>query len=328
MAVCDEDKPADMRVNIRGNPAVLGEQVPRGFLHVASTSNPTIPSERSGRLELAGWLASGDNPLTARVLVNRVWMHLFGEGLVRTVDDFGAQGERPTHPELLDTLAVQFVEEGWSIKKLVRTLVLSHVYQIAVVDDANAARIDPDNRLLWRAHRRRLEAEVLRDAMLSVAGQLQREMGGSSVGGLGEHATNNNAKETLDTDGNRRRSVYLPVIRNGLPAIFEVFDFADPDATTGKRNATTVPTQALYLMNSPFVMEQARRTAELLLAATETDESRLVLLYRRALGRTPTSEEERMALRFLRSRTDASEVEAWAAVCQAMFSCTEFRFVE
>jgi hypothetical protein len=328
MAVRDEDRPADMRVNIRGNPAVLGEQVPRGFLRVASTNNPAIPSDRSGRLELAEWLASGENPLTARVLVNRVWMHLFGEGLVRTVDDFGAQGERPTHPELLDTLAVQFAEEGWSIKKLVRSLVLSHAYQIAIVDDANAARIDPDNRLLWRAHRRRLEAEVLRDAMLSVAGQLRREMGGSSVRELGEHATNNNAKERLDTEGNRRRSIYLPVIRNGLPSLFEVFDFADPDATTGKRNATTVPTQALYLLNSPFVMEQARRTAELLLAAAETDESRLVFLYRRALGRTPTNEEERTALRFLRSQTDENEVEAWAAVCQAMFSCTEFRFVE
>ncbi len=330
MAVRDEDAPADMRVNIRGNPASLGDVVPRGFLRVASKGSPAIPADRSGRLELAQWLTNRDNPLTARVFVNRVWMHLFGEGLVRTVDDFGQQGERPTHPELLDTLAVRFMEEGWSLKKLVRSLVLSHTYRIAVVDDPSAARIDPDNRLLSRAHRRRLQAEVIRDAMLSVSGQLERGMGGSSVAGLGEHATNNNAKDSLDTDRDRRRSVYLPVIRNGLPGIFDVFDFADPDVTTGKRNSTTVPTQALYLMNSSFVMEQARLTARLLIARAKSDEDRVVLLYRRAIGRTPTVEERYVAMRFLREQREGgvAEVEAWSAVCQAMFGCTEFRFVE
>ena len=327
MAVREEDAPADMRVNIRGNPGVLGDSVPRGFLRAASKSSSTIPAGRSGRLELADWLTNRDNPLTARVFVNRVWMHLFGEGLVRTVDDFGQQGERPTHPELLDTLAVRFMEEGWSVKKLVRLLVLSRTYRIAVVDDATAARIDPDNRLLWRAHRRRLQAEVIRDTMLSVSGQLERGMGGSSVAGLGEHATNNNAKDSLGTDRDRRRSVYLPVIRNGLPGIFDVFDFADPDATTGKRNSTTVPTQALYLMNSSFVMEQARLTAGLLLAAAKTDEERVVLLYRRAIGRTPTAEERDTAMRYLRESSE-SEMDAWSAVCQAMFGCTEFQFVE
>jgi hypothetical protein len=328
MAVRDEDDPSDMRVNIRGNPGALGDVVPRGFLKVATRHRGVIPEDRSGRLELAQWLAGRDNPLTARVFVNRAWMHLFGKGLVRTVDDFGAQGERPTHPELLDTLAIRFVEEGWSVKKLVRAIVMSHTYQIAVVEDGRAARVDPENRLLWRAHRRRLQAEVLRDAMLSVAGQLDRRMGGSSVSGLGEHATNNNAKDTLDTDRDRRRSVYLPVIRNGLPSIFEVFDFADPDATTGKRNSTIVPTQALYLMNSPFVIEQARKTAEWLLAVATTDEGRLDVLYRRALGRVPTAQERETALRFLSEQREGGKLRAWAAVCQAMFGCTEYRFVE
>ena len=257
-------------------------------------------------------------------------MHLFGEGLVRTVDDFGRQGERPTHPELLDTLALRFMEDGWSVKKLIRSLVLSRTYRIAVVDDAEAARVDPENRLLWRAHRRRLQAEVLRDAMLSVSGQLERGMGGSSVAGLGEHATNNNAKDSLDTDRDRRRSVYLPVIRNGLPGIFDVFDFADPDVATGKRNSTTVPTQALYLMNSSFVMEQARLTARLLLAMAKTDEERTEILYRRALGRMVMAEECDIAKRFLNEQREGgeSEWEAWSAVCQAMFGCTEFRFME
>jgi hypothetical protein len=255
-------------------------------------------------------------------------MHLFGEGLVRTVDDFGAQGEPPTHPELLDALAIRFVEDGWSIKKLVRLLVTSHAYQVAVVHDEMAARIDSDNRLLWRANRRRLEAEVIRDGILTVGGQLDRRMGGSSVAALGEHATNNNATDTMDTEGGARRSVYLPVIRNGLPAIFDVFDFADPDATTGKRNATTVPTQALYLMNSRFVMEQSRIAARFLLEVALIDEARLVLLWRRALGREPTLREQQTTMRFLDEHRDDSDLQRWSAVCQAMFGCTEFRFVE
>jgi hypothetical protein len=328
MAVRDEDDLSDMRVNIRGNPSILGESVARGFVRVATRRNLTIPPDHSGRLELAEWLASKDNPLTARVFVNRVWMHLFGEGLVRTVDDFGTQGEPPTHPELLDTLAFRFVEGGWSVKKLVRSFVLSRTYQIAVVDDARAARLDPDNRLLWRANRRRLEAEVIRNVMLSVAGKLDRRMGGSSVSELGEHATNNNAKDAPDRELDERRGIYLPVIRNGLPAIFDVFDFADPDIATGKRNTTTVPTQALYLMNSPFVMAQARKTAELLVAAAPTDEARLVLLYRRALGHMPSDGERETVLRFLSEQRHRGDLEAWSAVCQTMFGCAEFRFVE
>ena len=297
----------------------------RGFLSVASKGvKARIPAGRSGRLELAEWLTDRENPLTARVFVNRVWMHLFGEGLVRTVDDFGAQGTPPSHPELLDELALRFVEDGWSIKALVRSMVLSRAYAVSASDEANA-RTDPENRLFGRAHRRRLQAEVIRDAMLTVAGRLDRGMGGSSVAGLGDYASNNNAKSAPLADDTPRRSLYLPVIRNDLPGVFEVFDFADPDVATGRRDTTTVPTQALYLMNSPFVMEQARRAARRLLAAAPTSDGRLRLLYRLALGRLPNSAESRTALRFLRE--NAGE-DAWAAVCQAMFGCTEFRFVE
>jgi hypothetical protein len=325
LAVRDEANPEDVPVNVRGNPHVPGEMVPRGFLTVASNGEKArIPANRSGRLELAEWLTGRENPLTARVFVNRVWMHLFGEGLVRTVDDFGARGTPPSHPELLDELALRFVEDGWSVKTLVRSLVLSRAYGLSASDDDNA-RIDPENRLFGRAHRRRLQAEVIRDAMLTVSGRLDRSMGGTSVAGVGEYATTNNAKAGPVADDDPRRSLYLPVIRNNLPGVFEVFDFADPDVATGRRDTTTVPTQALYLMNSPFVMYQARESARRLLAAASDDEGRLRLLYRLALGRSPTSAESRTALRYLRE--DSGE-EAWAAVCQAVFGCTEFRFVE
>jgi hypothetical protein len=327
MAVRD-DEITDLRINIRGNPHALGEAVPRGFLSVTTSGpRPALPKGASGRLELGRWIASPDNPLTARVIVNRVWARLFGEGLVRTVDNFGAPGERPTHPQLLDELACRFVEDDWSVKKLVRRLLLSRAYQLSTAHDATAARLDPENRLLWRAHRRRVEAEVLRDAMLAVAGRLDRHMGGSAVAGLGEQAINNSSKGGLDSEKNVRRSVYLPIVRNDLPALFEVFDFADPDVSTGKRDATTVPTQALYLMNSPFVQDQARAAAARLLASASSDEARLGLLYRLALARAPRPGEVQSALAFVRA-APGPELEAWAGVCQALFGATEFRFVE
>jgi hypothetical protein len=338
LAVRDEDSPGDLRLHVRGDPHTLGAPIPRGFLGtLPPRPAPPIPADRSGRLELADWLAAPDNPLTARVFVNRVWMHLFGEGLVRTVDNFGVQGERPTHPELLDDLAVEFVGQGWSVKRLVRTVVLSRAYRMSSADDPSAARVDPENRLLWRANRRRLEAEAVRDSVLAVAGRLDRTMGGSSIGGLGDQAVSNqNAGGGLPTERLTRRSVYLPVIRNALPALFEVFDFADPDVSTGRRDATTVATQALYLMNSPFVLEQAGAAADRLLALPEG--TRLPALYRHAYGRGPTAAEAGRARAFLSEfrrelgdealASPRAEKEAWQALCQAVFASTEFRFVE
>jgi hypothetical protein len=334
MAVRDEDHPDDLCVNRRGNPHAPGKRVPRGFLRALSTEpGPPIPADGSGRLQLADWLASPRNPLTARVMVNRVWLHLFGEGLVRSVDNFGTQGEPPTHPELLDDLAVRFMEQGWSVKGLIRTLVLSRAYQMAVAETPLGARVDPDNRLLWRANRRRLEAEVIRDAMLVVAGRLDRSLGGSGVADLGEQAVrNDNSPTGVAPEQPTRRSIYLPVIRNNLPPIFEVFDFADPDVSTGRRDATTVPTQALYLMNSPFAFEQSRAAANRLLALPEV--ARLPLLYRRALGRDPLAAEVDRARTFLssyrrqRGASAGAERDAWTALCQALFGCAEFRFVE
>jgi len=337
MAARDDDKIANQKIAIRGNPHTLGTEAPRGFLSVVvPTEKLSIPTKQSGRLELAQWITEPSHPLTARVMVNRTWKHLFGEGLVRSVDNFGTQGEKPTHPELLDELSMRFMEDGWSVKKLIRAIVLSHAYQVSVSNDAALVKADPENKLLGRANRRRIEAEVIRDSVLIVADRLDRTMGGSAVATLGERAIDNESKGGLNTDANLRRSVYLPVLRNELPQIFEVFDFADPDVTTGRRDATTVATQALFLMNSPFVLDNAKHAATQLLAQKTDDTGRLNDLYRRAFGRAPTEKETQIALKFLGDfRTSLSskpkvdpDTEAWAAVCMAVFGSTEFRFVE
>ncbi|MBY0523025.1 MAG: DUF1553 domain-containing protein [Gemmataceae bacterium] len=334
LAARDDAKPGDLRINNRGNPHSLGAEVPRGFLQVAGKeSRVSIPAGQSGRLELARWMVEPSNPLTARVMVNRVWQHLLGEGLVRTVDNFGVQGEKPSHPELLDELTIRFVEDGWSVKKLIRAIILSRTYQLATSNDAAAFKADPDNRLFGRANRRRVEAEVIRDSVLVVAGRLDRAMGGSAVATLGEKAIDNESRGGLATDTLVRRSVYLPVVRNDLPQIFDVFDFSDPDVTTGRRDTTTVATQALYLMNSPFAQENALHTAKRLLEMKTDDAGRLSDLYRRALGRLPSEKEVQAAVKFINEfkktlKSKEADLDAWSAVCSAVFGCTEFRFVE
>ncbi len=371
MAVEDEAQPGDYSVAIRGNPRRLGHSVPRGFVTIAnSTATPAIPTSQSGRLELARWIASPDNPLTARVMVNRIWQHLMGEGLVRSVDNFGHLGELPSHPELLDYLAVRFIashtrltagqrrardsqddvgadahavglrlNEGWSMKMLIREIILSRTYRLSTRHDATAYAIDPENRLHWRAERRRLDAEAIRDAMLAVSGRLDLTMGGSPVAELPEQALDNESKSPIDTDKILRRSVYLPILRSDLPPILHVFDFADPEMVTGRRDTTTVPAQALLLMNSPFVVEQSHVAAENLLSNTQLDDTgRIAIVYRQAIGRSPTSSEQQAAMSFvngfrssLREKAELSrqvELDAWTSFCQALFASTEFRFLE
>ena len=313
----------ETRVNIRGSVHNLGEPVPRGFLQVASRGDPVdMPTTASGRRELAEWIASAKNPLTARVFVNRTWQWLFGVGIVRTPDNFGTTGEPPSHPELLDSLTVSFIDDGWSIKRLVRTIVLSRAYRLAIADDARAALADHENRLVWRANRERLDAECIRDAMLAVAGNLQLEMGGPMFPAALK------ADYGFHSDPGRR-SVYLPVFRNALPEIFEAFDFADPSMVTGRRNVSTVAPQALYLMNHPFVIEQSRATARRLLAEPNTtDPDRLTRLYRLMLGRSPTDGERTIGLAFVSAgmmRSVQSE-ETWAMLAQALFGSLDFRY--
>jgi hypothetical protein len=319
----EKSKPTDLKIHIRGSIDNLGAIAPRGVLQVANYGPaPEMPTSSSGRLELAQWIVDPANPLTSRVMVNRVWHWLIGAGLVRTVDNFGTTGESPSHPALLDHLAVQFVEQGWSVKKLIRTIVLSRTYRLS--SSRGTQQQDPENRLLTHMNRRRLDAESLRDTMLAVGGTLELEMGGSTF------------PVNLTTDvGFRfqepRRSVYVPVFRSSLPELFEVFDFANPSLVTGRRDVSTVAPQALFMMNHVFVRTQARLTAERLLRQSElTAVDRIDHAYLQILGRHATQTEVSLSQQFLKSVIDTTEkgpIEAWTQMVQSMFLTIEFRYI-
>ena len=282
MTVVERKEISDVPIHVRGSVHTLGEVVPRGFLQVISVNPPQpLPANQSGRRELAEWITDSKNPLTARVMVNRVWHWLMGEGLVRTVDNFGTTGEAPSHSELLDHLAFRFMSDGWSVKRLVRTIVLSDAYRRSSQESEVGMRIDPENRLLWRSNRKRLDAECLRDSMLLVAGRLDLASGGPTIRpGV--------AADFDYVDGSLRRSVYVPVLRNSLPQLFEVFDFPDPSSVVGRRNRSTVAPQALYMMNDPFVREQATAAARKLLSEQPGGDDRAIdFCFRQTLGRAP-----------------------------------------
>ena len=319
----EKKKATDLKIHIRGRINNLGAIVPRGVLQVANYGPaPEMPTSSSGRLELAHWIVDPANPLTSRVMANRVWHWLFGAGLVRTVDNFGTMGESPSHPELLDHLAVHFIQQSWSVKKLIRTIVLSRTYRLSSLRGEQPE--DPENRLLTHMNQRRLDAESLRDTMLSVGGTLKLEMGGATF------------PADLKTDiGFRfqapRRSVYVPVFRSSLPELFEVFDFANPGLVTGRRNLSTVAPQALFMMNHPFVRTQAKLTAERLLGESQPKEAyRIDQAYLRILGRHTTATEIALSQEFLKSVIDTTEngrVEAWTQMVQSLFSTIDFRYV-
>jgi hypothetical protein len=338
MGVKEAAKIDDCHICVRGNFHNKGEKVQRGFLTVLTPvahapGSPVSPSGSppanvSGRKQLAEWLASRENPLTARVMVNRIWHWLFGAGLVRTVDVFGTTGELPSHPELLDYLAQRFMDGGWSVKSLIREIVSSRTYQLSssvpTADSRTLLAVDPENRLLWRMNRRRLDAECLRDAILCVSDQLDRRVGGSNL----KQGTTSEYDYKFDDS---RRSVYTPVLRNKLLELFEAFDFPDPNIVSGKRNVSTVATQALYLMNSPFVMEQAKHAADRTLAAKDVDDAvRVGWAYRTSLGRLPTANEREIVLRMLvAAGNDANQQRAaWERVHRALFGCIDFRYVD
>jgi cytochrome c553 len=335
----EEGTVEDVRIHLRGSTLTLGDRVPRRFLTViAGEAQPPLPKSSSGRLELARWMASSTHPLTSRVLVNRVWQIYFGQGLVRTPDNFGLLGERPTHPELLDWLAATFMQQGWSLKRLHKTIILSSAYQMSVANSPKVQKIDPDNRLLWRMNRRRLQAEAVRDAILSVSGQLDPSIGGSLL------TTPNHDYVTNDQSGNGagynslRRSIYLPIIRNALYDMFQTFDMGDPSTVNAQRATTIVASQALYLMNSPFVLEQSRHFAQSLLDKVEMDDpARLRAAYLRALGRSPSAAETSRLLDYLK-RYEAALAErepdvakrrlaSWQSLCQILFASNEFIYL-
>ena len=345
LAVRDIEDPSDSSIYRRGDFQNLGEVVSRGFLNAVNVSKHyDIPEQTSGRLQLAQWLTDPENPLTSRVLINRVWHHLFGQGLVRTVDYFGVHGETPSHPKLLDFLAHRFrADDQWSLKKTVRRLVLSRAYRMSSVHDAKAAATDPDNRLLWRMPRRRLPAESIRDAMLAVSGQLDPARGGPSLGlelkgnmrGLGGNVNLPTwGGKTADYIKNRR-TVYLP-FRRARPAgeleILGIFDFPHPNDITGARANTTVATQALFLMNGPFVKQQAAQLAQRL-AKEEADETtRVKRLYLLTLNRPPNADEIESAMAFLnQGETDFKKNgrdQAWSQLCHAILGSNDFLFRE
>ena len=350
----DVDEPVNARINIRGNPNQLGDEVPRGYLSCIAVPTAAPPSaEQSGRLELARWLTSRDNPLTARVMVNRIWRHLFGTGLVKTVDNFGQLGSPPSHPELLDWLAADFMGAGWSIKHVVRQLMLSSVYQLSSERDATALATDPENNLLWRMAPRRLEVEAIRDALLTASGKLDLDRPeGSTVTILGDKLVRDIALEKLQPPSNRR-SVYLPVIRGYPSELFELFDFPSADLVNGDRVTTTGPLQDLYLRNNPRLLQTSRAAARLLLEKVPEGEwQRVHVAFERTYSRLPTIAERDAALTLVHdilqsasgSQTDEQpaaeqsqekseepsrtpEIDAWASLYHALFGSAEFRYL-
>jgi cytochrome c553 len=312
-----EGKPVTLKVHIRGNPATLGEDAPHGFLSVLDKDNHELFTKGSGRLELASAIASRDNPLTARVMVNRIWQHHFGKGLVRTPSNFGALGEPPTHPELLDHLASQFIASGWSIKKMHRDIMLSAVYQSSSRSDERNEEVDADNRLLWRMNRRRLEVESWRDAMLAVSGALDETMGGPST--------------DLAKPDNHRRTLYGMVSRHELNPLLRLFDFPDPNITNAARTVTTVPLQQLFVLNSEFMVRNAKALVARL-GATEKDDSvrirqAFVLLY----GRPATEREISLGMAFLNGEHAAEPAVTlgrWEQYAQVLLGSNEFLFVD
>jgi len=338
MGVRDAAAPENCHVLNRGEVKDEGPVVTRGVVTVLRTPQAIrMNPAHSGRLEMAHWIASADNPLTARVMVNRIWQHLFGTGLVTTTDNFGALGDEPSHPELLDTLAVQFMEEGWSVKRLIRSLVLSRTYGLSSRHDVRNFADDPSNRLLWRMERRRLDAEEIRDAVLAASGQLNlTRPAGSPVMQMNGDGKTDKLKDTFQELSNHR-AVYLPMNRGNVPEGLAVFDMADPSLIVGKREVTTVATQALFLMNSPFVMKQSFEMARRLLDTRDlSDAARLDRAYRLAFGRLPSTGEKSRVQKFLNDYRRSWEKEgeqgpgrlaAWQSVCQTLFASAEFRYL-
>ncbi len=324
MTVLDDENAADTQIRVRGIEKQRGETVPRGFLQVAlQKPAPAMPAAQSGRRELADWITSTENPLTARVLVNRVWAWLFGSGIVRTVENLGTTGEKPSHPELLDHLALRFTDEGWSLKRLVREIILSHTWQLAVTKPGAA---DPENRLFAHANRRRLDAEQIRDTLLAVSGELKLDYLGPNIGGAGEIDANNFSAQNTEYGyvyADTRRSVYTPAFRNKRLELFEVFDFGDINASIGQRNVSTVAPQALFFLNSQFVIEQARAGAAKTLELPDAD--RIDALFRRTLGRAPTAAERAKCVHFLGAEPS---LETWAQLHQTLFACVDFRYLD
>jgi cytochrome c553 len=322
-------RPADVAVHIRGEDAQLGEIAPRGFPQVLTTAT-TKPVNRaqSGRLELAQWIASAQHPLTARVMVNRIWQQLFGTGIVETPDDFGKTGQPPNNAALLDHLAQRFIAHGWSVKKMIAEIMQSRVYQLGTAHDAKAFELDPANRLHWRMDRRRLDSDAINDAIRQIGGTLVLTRPAPQIPPL----IDDDRVKTMNLRAWRatttaHRTIYQPVLRDYIPDDWSVFDFPDPELVTGKRGVTTVPTQALYLMNSPFIVEQSKQTAAKLMTRASGTDALIRDAYALILNRAPTPDEAGDASAMLASFVTTTPTAAVAALCQTLFATAEFRYL-
>lgn len=308
-AIEEAEKPANLKVHIRGNPDNLGEEAPRAFLSILSDGPPKPFSVGSGRMELADAIANRKNPLFARVMVNRIWLNHFGQGIVRTPSNFGQLGARPTHPELLDYLAAHFVESGWSMKAMHREMILSATYAMSTVNSDANFTVDPENRLLWRANRRRLDVEVLRDSMLAASGELMTNVGGPPL--------------KLSDKANHRRTVYSFVSRRDPDQTLSLFDFPGANDSNEQRLETSTPLQRLFFLNSGFAMEQARSlAARVKKEAGEDAMTEVRLVYELVFSREPSEKEKKWGVTFLRSEPDALP-----RYTQALFATNEFQMV-
>ena len=333
-----EDKIVDLAIHVRGNPLKLGEVVPRRTPPVLRGPQPPqfAPAE-SGRRQLAEWLTDPQHPLTARVLVNRVWRWHFGKGFVRTTENFGLLGEAPSHPELLDWLARRFVADGWSLKSLHRLILNSSTYQQSSSASAEVVARDPENRLFGRANVRRLEAEEVRDSLLAVSGQLDSTFGGSLLKVKNRGYLFDHTSIDLTDYTSRRRSLYLPVIRNNVFDLFQLLDFPDPAVPSGDRAMTTVAPQALMMLNSDFVMQSADEFAARLLVEPGDDDQRISRMHVLAYGREASDEERQANRAFLMKieppvaatepEIDKRRQRAWSVLCHVILAANEFVYV-
>lgn len=336
MACSVEDaEPVAQKVFVRGDYNNPGEDAPKEFPLILARYNGAIAFEKgSGRLELARWITQREHPLTARVMVNRIWQWHFGEGLVRTPDNFGKMGEAPTHPELLDYLAKKFIESGWSMKALHRMIMLSSAYQMAAENPQINPEADPENRLLTRFPRRRLSIEEVRDGLLAVDQTLDLTIGGTLQKGRGTDGETSNDRLSLNPEKLKRRTVYLPLRRANLPTLLNLFDFGDATTSSSKRQPTNVATQALFMLNSEFLTERSRNVAKSLLARESMDDAaRLRSAYLRILNRQPVSEEIAQGLTYLegfkkRAPIATADLDAWQSLLRILMASNDFIYLD
>lgn len=338
MAV-SEDKPQDLKIHIRGNHLTLGTDAPRGFPSLITLANtPRIDEKTSGRLQFADWITSRDNPLTTRVAVNRLWTWHFGDGLVRTPDNFGRLGDLPVHQELLDWLAQSFLQQGWSVKAMHKLIMNSATYQMSTEANSQAELLDSENRLFWHRQRQRLDAESFRDSLFVTSETLDRTAGGSLLGMENRRYVTSTGSRGFDGYNTSKRSVYLPVIRSSGYEPFQAFDFPDPSVTMGRRAVTNIPAQSLLLMNGKLVQDQTRKMAEHLIKQSGDETRKINLAYEVLFSRPPTNPEVQRAVEFLNLYQSAAQSEkvskdqsiimAWQGLCRSLISTNEFVFVE